>query len=64
MMSLTSGGSKSNRLAVRLAMDSAQDGVECYLDGIERGEYDPKVSVIGWLAAVLGVHPSAFFSRK
>ena len=32
-----------------------------FLGGIERGEYNPSVDLIGRIAAVLDVHPSAFF---
>ena len=34
-----------------------------YLGGIERGEHNPTVAVLGRFAAVLGVHPSAFFDE-
>lgn len=32
-----------------------------YLGGIERGEHNPTVGVLGRLAAVLEVHPGVFF---
>ena len=32
-----------------------------YLGGIERGEHNPTVSLLGRLAIVLGVHPSSLF---
>ena len=34
-----------------------------YLGGIERGEHNPTVSVLGRLGSVLGVHPSLFFEE-
>lgn len=34
-----------------------------YLGGVERGEHNPSVAVLGKLAAVLNVHPSKFFDE-
>ncbi len=34
-----------------------------YLGGIERGEYNPTVSVLGRLAEALEIHPSGFFDE-
>ena len=34
-----------------------------YLGGIERGEFNPTVSVLGKLAAVLATNPAAFFDQ-
>ncbi|HRO03752.1 MAG TPA: helix-turn-helix transcriptional regulator [Terricaulis sp.] len=34
-----------------------------YLGGVERGEHNPSVAVLGKLAAVLDVHPSRFFDE-
>ncbi len=35
-----------------------------YLGGIERGEHNPTVSVIGRLAEALKVHPSELFDEE
>jgi transcriptional regulator with XRE-family HTH domain len=35
-----------------------------YLGGIERGEFNPTVSVLGKLAAVLETHPAVFFGAN
>lgn len=35
-----------------------------YLGGIERGEYNPSVDLLGRIAAVLEAHPSAFFDEE
>jgi len=35
-----------------------------YLGGVERGEHNPSVAVLGKLAAVLKVHPSKFFDES
>ncbi len=35
-----------------------------YLGGIERGEHNPTVAVLGKLAAVLNVHPAKFLDEK
>ena len=45
----------------RLALEAAID--LRYLGGIERGEQNPSVAILGRLAAVLEVHPSALFER-
>ena len=34
-----------------------------YLGGIERGEHNPTVSVLGRLAEALEIHPADFFSE-
>lgn len=34
-----------------------------YLGGIERGEHNPTVDLLGRIAAVLDVHPSVFFDE-
>ena len=34
-----------------------------YLGGIERGQENPTVAVIGRIAKLLGVHPSALFTE-
>lgn len=35
-----------------------------YLGGIERGEHNPTVAVLGCLAEALDVHPGDFFSEE
>lgn len=45
----------------RLAMSSEID--LRYLGGIERGEHNPTVSVLGRLAEALEVHPADFFNE-
>ena len=35
-----------------------------YLGGIERGEYNPTVAVLGCLAEALQIHPKDFFDDK
>lgn len=35
-----------------------------YLGGIERGEHNPTVAVLGCLAEALDVHPADFFNEK
>jgi transcriptional regulator with XRE-family HTH domain len=43
----------------KLALDAKMD--LRYLGGIERGEHNPTVEMMGRLAEVLGVHPRDFF---
>ena len=44
----------------RLALEA---GVDLrYLGGVERGEHSPTVGLLGRLAVVLGVHPSALLN--
>ena len=45
----------------KLALDARMD--LRYLGGIERGEHNPTVEMLGRLAAVLGVHPRDFFDE-
>lgn len=35
-----------------------------YLGGIERGEHNPTVDLLGRIAEVLGKHPSTFFDES
>ncbi|WOR15624.1 helix-turn-helix transcriptional regulator [Hyphomonas sp. FCG-A18] len=35
-----------------------------YLGGIERGEYNPTVAMLGKIAEALGVHPAIFLNDK
>lgn len=46
----------------QLAMETGIDLT--YLGGIERGRRNPSVSVLGRLAASLGVHPSELLDTK
>lgn len=48
-------GMTQERLALEAAIDLR------YFGGIERGEQNPTVAVLGRLASVLGVHPAEFF---
>lgn len=50
-------GLSQERLALSAGIDLR------YLGGIERGEHNPSVAVLGRLAEALGVHPSAFFDE-
>lgn len=34
-----------------------------YLGGIERGEHNPTIAVLGRLASALGIHPRDFFDE-
>ena len=48
-------GLSQEQLALRASLDLR------YLGGIERGEFNPTVSVIGKLAGVLGIAPGVLF---
>jgi transcriptional regulator with XRE-family HTH domain len=50
-------GLSQERLALSAGIDLR------YLGGIERGEHNPSVAVLGRLAEALEVHPSAFFDE-
>lgn len=50
------------RLAKKLTQESlaADSGIDMrYLGGIERGQENPTIAVVGDIAKALGVHPSA-----
>lgn len=54
------------RLAQKLTQEdlAADSGIDMrYLGGIERGQENPTVAVIGAIAKALGVHPSALFTE-
>lgn len=51
-------GMSQERLALSADLDLR------YLGGIERGEHNPTVAVLGRLAAALDVHPRDFFEEK
>lgn len=50
-------GMSQERLALSADLDLR------YLGGIERGEHNPTVAVLGRLAAALDVHPRDFFTE-
>ena len=54
------------RLAQKLTQEdlAADSGIDMrYLGGIERGQENPSVAVIGNIAKALGVHPSTLFAE-
>jgi transcriptional regulator with XRE-family HTH domain len=55
------------RTAKGLTQEKLADGADIdtrYVGGIERGEENPTVAVLGKLADVLGVHPSELLVEK
>ncbi len=56
---------KRLRKAKRLTQEALAHGAEIdtrYVGGIERGQENPSVAVLGRLAQVLEVHPAEFFA--
>ena len=51
-------GLSQEQLALTADMDMR------YLGGIERGEYNPTVEMLGRIAEALEVHPQAFLNEK